>query len=147
MRSNLAWSTTRRKLSRSNAVKMRAGNLLACNWRCKRLVSSERRSRSRMFTCGAPPGLFGADFLLMEVASLDGIGLQVFGDPLEAVGADAVTEADVGVFGNVMFDLVPVILVVANLFAISANREQAMELFDVGQRILEFSEAVGQIHL
>jgi len=60
-------------------------------------------------------------------------------DPLEAVRADAVGDADVQVSGQVGFQALPVFLVVSHLFAPGADREERGELDQFGD-ILEDEE-------
>ena len=57
-----------------------------------------------------------------------------------ATGADAVGEVRVGVRMNVLLDRLPVALVVADTFAPGANRDEAGQGFDLGQRLLEFAD-------
>ena len=61
------------------------------------------------------------------------VGFQLF----RAIWTDAVGEADAGVTGNVGFQAVPVVLIVANSLAVAADGQQAVEL-------VHFQESVFQ---
>src|SRR5262245_15881569 len=50
-----------------------------------------------------------------------------------AVRADAVAEVDVGAAGEVFIDLLPVVVVVADLLAVGADGEQQAEAVDLGK--------------
>src|SRR5213594_1844554 len=64
-------------------------------------------------------------------------------DSFVAFRAKTVAEFGVGVPCEVMFDLLPIILVIADFFAVGADREDAAELFDFRQRLLEFLHSRG----
>ena len=48
---------------------------------------------------------------------------------------------------NIILDLMPVILIVANLFAVNADREQTLQLSDLHYHLLEFEHAPMQFIL
>src|SRR5947209_8349711 len=56
-----------------------------------------------------------------------------------ALRADAVAELGLGVLADVRLDLLPVVLVVADLLAVGADRQEAAELLDAGERRLEIA--------
>src|SRR6266516_2055449 len=68
------------------------------------------------------------------------VGLQLGA----AVRTDAMAETDVGVTGDIAFDPVPVIAVVADLFAVTANGEESLQGFDRREGLLQFPDAVSQ---
>ena len=55
-----------------------------------------------------------------------------------AVRADAMTEHDLGMFGNVLFQLTPAVLILFNLFSVHADGNDPFQLFDPCQRLLKF---------
>ncbi len=57
------------------------------------------------------------------------------------------TEVNVCVLGDVTFDLVPVIAVVANFFAVAANRQQSLKQFFAGERCFQLFHTVRQCAL
>src|SRR5216683_3456353 len=57
-----------------------------------------------------------------------------FHHALVTIRADAVAELGLGMGGDIRFHLLPVISVVTNFFAISANRQQPLQLFHLGER-------------
>src|SRR5207237_10049685 len=54
-------------------------------------------------------------------------------DLFVAIGAKAVAEFGVGVQGEIALDLLPVLLVVVDFFAVGADRQDAAQLFDLGK--------------
>src|SRR5262249_9820808 len=60
---------------------------------------------------------------------------------------DAVAELCVGMCGQVVFDLGPVIVIVADALAVTANGQQTLQLLDVDQRLLQVADAVGEVLL
>src|SRR5438132_1141457 len=69
---------------------------------------------------------------------------HVFSELAGAFGTIAVAEANVGVFGDVTFHLMPIIAVIANLFAIAANWKQTLEQFLARERRFELFHAMRQ---
>src|SRR5687768_4622598 len=59
-----------------------------------------------------------------------------------AIGADGVREARVRALGDVALHTLPVVAVVADLVAPGADRQQAFELLDLGERLLQRDDAV-----
>ena len=55
-------------------------------------------------------------------------------------GQIAVAEFGLRVIGQIAFELLPVLVVHANLLAVGAHRQQASQLLDVGERLLELGE-------
>src|SRR5207245_6003577 len=64
-----------------------------------------------------------------------------------AVRADAVTELDIGVIADVLLDLLPVVLVVADLLAVRADRQQSPQLAHADDRLLQLHHAIGEHRL
>src|SRR6266511_3725383 len=58
-------------------------------------------------------------------------------DLLIALGANAVAESGVGVLGNIFVELLPIIVVVTDFFAVEANGQQSLEYLDGRQRRFE----------
>src|SRR5947207_2572941 len=58
--------------------------------------------------------------------------------------ADTMTELGVGMFGDVAFQLLPVLIVAADSFAVRADRQQPAKLLDVGQCGLQLHDAFGE---
>src|SRR5436190_12016429 len=54
--------------------------------------------------------------------------------------ADAVAELRVGVLGDVLFDLLPVLVVAADPLAVAADRQEPVQRLDVGQRLLQLGD-------
>ena len=65
----------------------------------------------------------------------------------KTVRADAVAEGHVRVLADVFLDPVPVVRVVANRFAVRANRQQSGELSDVPERRLQLADLIGESFL
>ena len=61
--------------------------------------------------------------------------------------ANTMAELRVGVLGDVPLHLLPVLIVAANALAVAADREEAAQLFDVGERRLQLLDALGQVLL
>jgi len=62
-----------------------------------------------------------------------------------ALGANTVAEVAVGMANNVVFDAVPIVLIVANLPTVRANGEKFVELFHFGERGREFTVGLGKV--
>jgi len=73
------------------------------------------------------------------------LGEFLFPNLLQAVRADAVGELNVGMFGYVVFQVLPVILVVADALAVSTNRKEAPELPDLSLGGFEFGHTVSKL--
>ncbi len=63
---------------------------------------------------------------------------------LHAVGAQGMRERGAGVLLDVGLELVPTGLVVADLLAVHADRQQALKRLDVLDRLLEFLDLAGK---
>src|SRR2546426_1825770 len=61
-----------------------------------------------------------------------------------AVGADAVAELHLRVRGDILLHLLPVVLVVADLLAVGANRKESAQLAHPDQGLLQLGDAGGQ---
>ncbi len=84
----------------------------------------------------------------MQGSRCDQLAVCSSGDDfLVALGADAVAELHAGVAREVAFELLPVIAVVADFLAVAANRQQALQLMNLGQGILQFADALGNLVL
>src|SRR4051812_20076022 len=70
------------------------------------------------------------------------LAFDVLHTPPETLWTQTVRECGLGAIGDVAFDAVPIVLVVANALAIDADREQALELFYLGQSLLQFFDAL-----
>src|SRR5262249_61982325 len=100
-----------------------------------------RASRSRNARAprpGAARSRLGAAGL-SDLAQPVELGLDVL---LPTIGADAVGELRVRVPLDVGLDLLPVVLVVADLLAVRADREESLELLDPGKRFLELAHPI-----
>ena len=87
--------------------------------------------------CNVPhiPSSVGLNGVRLRDGRLGSVGIELrFDDALKAVGTNAVAELRLGMRADVGFHLLPVIVVVADLLAVSADRQQAMELLDARQR-------------
>jgi hypothetical protein len=62
-------------------------------------------------------------------------------------GADSVTELELGMGSDVVPHLLPVILIIADAFAVTAHRQEPLELLDVGQRFFELANASRKVLL
>src|SRR6266511_95097 len=60
--------------------------------------------------------------------------------------AESVAEAGFGALFDVSFHLAPITAVVAHLFALGANRQEAVERFDLGQCALELIDQFFAFH-
>src|ERR1700736_5496926 len=65
-------------------------------------------------------------------------------DGLVAAGTDAVAELHVRVLADVLFDLLPVVLIVADALAVAADRQEAVQLLHGRQGDLELRDAIGE---
>src|SRR5438876_778830 len=83
-------------------------------------------------------GLLARESLLAQALEL---GLDVL---RAAVRADAVGELRLGVPLDVALDLLPVVLVVADLLAVGADRQEPVEQLHAGERGLELFHPVGE---
>ena len=54
------------------------------------------------------------------------------------------TELQIGMLSDVVLDLLPVVAVGADMLAIAADREKAVQLFDVRERLFEFSDPISE---
>src|SRR5262249_14930020 len=70
-----------------------------------------------------------------------------FHDLRVTVGTNAGTEAGIGLGGEVMLHLLPVIVVVANVFAVTTNRQQAAQQRHPRQRLFQFAHPRRQVVL
>src|SRR2546425_10085813 len=86
-------------------------------------------------------GLLARESLLAQALEL---GLDVL---RAALRADAVGELCLGVPLDVALDLLPVVLVVAHLFAVGADRQEPLEQLHAGERVLERFYPVGDERL
>src|SRR5688500_10602002 len=68
-------------------------------------------------------------------------------DRVITTGTDPVAEANVGVTRKVRFDLLPVVVVAADAFAIRADRQETLKLFDLGERTFELVDSVRETRL
>src|SRR5205085_921758 len=62
-------------------------------------------------------------------------------DARVAARTDAVAELGVGVGREVVLELHPVVLIVADALAVTAHRQQPLQLLDVRQRLLQVADA------
>src|SRR3954454_5589805 len=60
----------------------------------------------------------------------------------EALWADAVAEAHVAVLAHVLLDLLPEVLVVADLLAPGADRNEPLQPFNLSKRLLQLTDAL-----
>jgi hypothetical protein len=73
---------------------------------------------------------------LVEFIILDEVRIQ----SVEALGTDAMGELGVRVISHIDFDLGPVAVVVADLFAGGADGQQPAQGLDFGERVLKFRD-------
>jgi hypothetical protein len=69
------------------------------------------------------------------------------GKLLVAAWADAVAKLHVSMLGDIPFDLLPVIAVVADLLAVSTDGQETSKVFETCKCLFEFSDALGQTTL
>src|SRR5581483_734696 len=99
-----------------------------------------RPARGRSTRCaagGSPRGGSGrarGRLLLLNPGFVPRHRVELGRDRFVAARTDAVAELRIGMFGDVAFDLLPVLIVAANPLAVAADRQQAAQLLDVGQR-------------
>ena len=61
----------------------------------------------------------------------------------KAIRTDTMAELNIGVCGNIFLHLLPVVLVISNLFTIAANRQQSLKLGHLMQGMLKRLETFG----
>ena len=66
---------------------------------------------------------------------------------LKAIRADTVTEIGIGVLRNVIFDPLPVSGIIADAFAVAADREQTMQGADGGEAFGQLCGRLAQVQL
>src|SRR5215211_1352154 len=70
--------------------------------------------------------------------------VELFFELQTAIGTNAMAKAHVGMVGHVALHLMPVVLVVADFFAITTDGQQSVQLLDVRQSAFQFAHPLGQ---
>jgi hypothetical protein len=105
-------------------------------------TASVPRTRQRQFhapdsvSSTHPPASAPRTRQRQRVNDLHGVRPVPFDD---ALGADAVAEERVGMVRDVAFELVPALLVVADLLAVAADRDEAAEGLDAAERVAQLA--------
>lgn len=64
--------------------------------------------------------------------------------PFNALWTDAVGKKRVGMLGYVLFDALPVVLVITNVLAVSTDGQDSLERLDLAEEPLEFVHALAK---